>query len=197
MTTDRTIGVIFDLDGVLVDSAESHFKSWKLLAEEYGGSVTRKQFSQTFGRQNRDIIPILFGDASEESRKILRKGLYEYVEEQVGELRKKNPEIQIKLVLKNEAGQVFGGLQGYTTLKVVHIERLWVHEQYRGQGYGKQLLLTAEQMARANGCISGLATVLSFHAPKFFQNQGYELFGVSDGYPDPIKDYYFIKHFET
>lgn len=58
------LGVIFDVDGVLVDSAEAHFRSWKLLAEECGGFVTRDQFASTFGRQNRDIVPILFGDVN-------------------------------------------------------------------------------------------------------------------------------------
>lgn len=55
------IGVIFDMDGVLVDSAAPHRDSWKRLAAEAGGHVTDEQFARTFGRQNRDIIPILFG----------------------------------------------------------------------------------------------------------------------------------------
>ena len=59
---DNGFGVIFDMDGVLVDSAEPHFRSWQLLVEENGGSVTREQFSSTFGRQNDDIVPILFGE---------------------------------------------------------------------------------------------------------------------------------------
>lgn len=71
MTADGPIGVIFDMDGVLVDSAESHFQSWKGLAEECGGTVTKEQFARTFGRQNRDIIPILFGDVHEERLKAL------------------------------------------------------------------------------------------------------------------------------
>jgi len=66
MKSTDSIGVIFDMDGVLVDSAESHYESWKRLAEECGGSVTREQFTRTFGRQNCDIIPILFGDVSDE-----------------------------------------------------------------------------------------------------------------------------------
>ncbi|MGD2111715.1 MAG: HAD family phosphatase [Phycisphaerae bacterium] len=65
MTTGDAFGVIFDMDGVLVDSAESHFESWVRLARECNRSVTREQFAQTFGRQNRDIIPILFGDGTE------------------------------------------------------------------------------------------------------------------------------------
>lgn len=65
MTATVPIGVIFDMDGVLVDSAEPHLKSWQRLAIEEGTTVTRRQFAETFGRQNRDIVPILFGaDAS-------------------------------------------------------------------------------------------------------------------------------------
>ncbi|UCF34773.1 MAG: HAD family phosphatase [Phycisphaerales bacterium] len=65
------IGVVFDMDGVLVDSAEPHFRSWQELAKENGVQVTREQFGSTFGRHNRDIIPLLFGSASEERLKAL------------------------------------------------------------------------------------------------------------------------------
>ncbi len=54
-------GVIFDLDGVLIDSAAAHLESWRRLASRHGLSVSDAQFAHTFGRQNRDIIPILWG----------------------------------------------------------------------------------------------------------------------------------------
>jgi beta-phosphoglucomutase len=54
-------GVIFDMDGVLVDSADAHWRSWQVLGQRNGVQVREKHFSQTFGRQNRDIIPIFFG----------------------------------------------------------------------------------------------------------------------------------------
>ncbi|MEK6797608.1 MAG: HAD family phosphatase [Planctomycetota bacterium] len=53
-------GVIFDMDGVLVDSAKPHFESWRRLGAELGVVVRQTQFAATFGRQNRDIIPLLF-----------------------------------------------------------------------------------------------------------------------------------------
>ncbi len=59
-------GVIFDMDGVLVDSAPAHFESWQRLACEEGISITRKQFESSFGRQNRDIIPMFLGPVSPE-----------------------------------------------------------------------------------------------------------------------------------
>lgn len=62
MNRNGDIGVIFDMDGVLVDSAKPHLRSWQLLAEENGRRVTEAQFAATFGQQNRDIIPLLFGE---------------------------------------------------------------------------------------------------------------------------------------
>jgi len=55
------VGLIFDMDGVLVDSAQSHWHSWKQLGDEIGKPITEAQFHATFGRQNRDIIPLIFG----------------------------------------------------------------------------------------------------------------------------------------
>jgi HAD superfamily hydrolase (TIGR01509 family) len=54
-------GILFDMDGVLVDSARAHWESWKRLAAEIGQPMTEQQFLDTFGRNNRDIIPLLFG----------------------------------------------------------------------------------------------------------------------------------------
>ena len=65
VNASATIGVIFDMDGVLVDSAEAHFQSWQRLGRQQGVQLTQEQFSATFGRQNRDIIPLLFGEVSE------------------------------------------------------------------------------------------------------------------------------------
>lgn len=134
-------------------------------------------------------------DSSEESMNVLHTGLREYVQEHIGELRKKNPGIKINLIIKNVEGQVIGGLNGSSILKALYIDQLWVDEQYRGQGYGKELMRIAEGIARKEGCISSLAMVYSFQSPEFFKKLGYKIFGVSDGYPKPIKEYYFIKKY--
>jgi ribosomal protein S18 acetylase RimI-like enzyme len=134
-------------------------------------------------------------DTSEASMKVLHDGLHKYVSEHVGELRKKNPEIKINLAVKDKDGQVIGGILAGTTLKTMYIRHLWIAERYRGRGYGRKLLMTAEKTAIENGCISGQTWVLSFQSPEFFQKLGYEIFGISDGYPDSNKEYYFIKRF--
>jgi beta-phosphoglucomutase len=53
--------VIFDVDGVLIDSYQAHFKSWLQMFGEHGESFTEEQFRKTFGRTSRDIIAALHG----------------------------------------------------------------------------------------------------------------------------------------
>jgi ribosomal protein S18 acetylase RimI-like enzyme len=132
-------------------------------------------------------------DDSKESMKILHEGLRKYVSDHVGKLRKKYQEIQIKLVVKNKEGQVIGGLSAGTTLKTIYLSYLWVDKMHQGQGYGRDLLTKAERIAVENRCISWQGNVLSFQSPEFFQKLGFENFGVSDGYPDSIKEYFLIK----
>jgi beta-phosphoglucomutase len=49
-------GVIFDMDGVLVDSYQAHFESWRQLGRQIGFEMTERQFVATFGRTSREII---------------------------------------------------------------------------------------------------------------------------------------------
>lgn len=53
--------VIFDVDGVLVDSYDAHFKSWLKMFGEHGASFTEAEFRKTFGRTSHDIITALHG----------------------------------------------------------------------------------------------------------------------------------------
>lgn len=51
--------VIFDFDGVVIDSHHAHERSWFMLADEIGKSLTWEQFNSTFGQRNETIIPLL------------------------------------------------------------------------------------------------------------------------------------------
>ncbi|MFA5864429.1 MAG: HAD family phosphatase [Phycisphaerae bacterium] len=54
-------GVIFDMDGVLVESYYPHFESWRSVAREFGHDLTEEQFAHEFGRTSREIIRDLWG----------------------------------------------------------------------------------------------------------------------------------------
>jgi beta-phosphoglucomutase len=56
------LAVIFDMDGVLVDSYQAHFVSWTRLYDELGGSYSETDFAADFGRTSRDILRRRFGE---------------------------------------------------------------------------------------------------------------------------------------
>src|SRR4051812_34997192 len=67
-----TLGVIFDMDGVLVDSYDAHFVSWLRLYGELGVAYSEAEFAADFGRTSRDILRRRFGEefSLEEIRKL-------------------------------------------------------------------------------------------------------------------------------
>jgi beta-phosphoglucomutase len=56
------LGVIFDLDGVLVDSGWAHRLAWFDLAKEAGLPMSDEFFRNTFGMQNNAILPLMWPD---------------------------------------------------------------------------------------------------------------------------------------
>jgi GNAT superfamily N-acetyltransferase len=134
-------------------------------------------------------------DSTEESQKIVRKGLGTNNDEHVSGLQKEYPHAGYRLVIKNDNGQVIGGVNGYTTLGTMFVEGLWVDERCRGQGCGKDLLIHAEQLAKEKGCIASQTACFSFQNLDFMKKQGYDTYVVSDGYPNDVKEYFLIKKF--
>ncbi len=54
-------GVIFDLNGTLVDDIAFHFDAWKVLARAHGVEMTPELFQSFNGLKNEDILPKLVG----------------------------------------------------------------------------------------------------------------------------------------
>lgn len=88
--TDQIRAIIWDLDGVIIDSAEEHRLAWYRMASDEGLPFSDEQFLATFGMRNDKIIPMLWGPMPAERIKALgdRKEVYfrEFVQEKVGPL---------------------------------------------------------------------------------------------------------------
>jgi beta-phosphoglucomutase len=52
-------GMLFDWDGVVIDSSVQHERSWELLASERGLTLPADHFKKGFGKKNEVIIPDL------------------------------------------------------------------------------------------------------------------------------------------
>ena len=56
-------GILFDLDGVLVDTLHYHYLAWKHMFEALGGAVNKHTVLLHEGRNSREILPILMKEA--------------------------------------------------------------------------------------------------------------------------------------
>jgi ribosomal protein S18 acetylase RimI-like enzyme len=83
----------------------------------------------------------------------------------------------LNVLIRDPDLKIQGGLIGYTSGKRLHVDMLWLDETIRYQGYGSKLIAMAEQAAIARGCTFAHLETSSFQAPKFYQKQGYEIFG--------------------
>lgn len=55
------MAVIFDMDGVLVDNGDFHYKAWKLFCEKYFIPFSEDKFRTSFfGRTNQQVLNALF-----------------------------------------------------------------------------------------------------------------------------------------
>jgi HAD superfamily hydrolase (TIGR01509 family) len=58
-------GVLWDLDGVLIDSSRQHLESWMRILPRFGLTMTKELHEQTFGMNNREILTIMLGEPPE------------------------------------------------------------------------------------------------------------------------------------
>lgn len=55
--------ILFDLDGVFVDTLHYHYLAWKKMIEEIGGTVSEHTVLLHEGRNSREILPLLLREA--------------------------------------------------------------------------------------------------------------------------------------
>ncbi len=100
------------------------------------------------------------------------------------------------LLLRDSKENIVGGLEGFIGLGWLHIGTLWIAEELRGDGYGKALLLAAEEEAVNRGCLNVYVFTYSFQAPEFYQHLGYEVFGELTDFPPGHRRYFLKKNLQ-
>ncbi len=83
--------VIWDLDGVIIDSAEEHRKAWQRLAREEGVPMSDSDFWATFGKRNDDIFAIVWGPLLPEEMQALANRKERYFREYIRDTAKALP----------------------------------------------------------------------------------------------------------
>jgi GNAT superfamily N-acetyltransferase len=85
--------------------------------------------------------------------------------------------------IRDDSGDVIGGLWGVSLFQWLHLEMLFVPEPMRGQGIGSALLAAAETEMLSRGCIGIYVDTFSFQAAPFYEKMGFCTFGVLDDCP--------------
>jgi GNAT superfamily N-acetyltransferase len=119
----------------------------------------------------------------------VEQGLDAYNVTQTGRI----DERRVGIFVRDQAGQVIGGLTGWTWWDWLAIDNLWLSEALRGQRLGSQLVRQAEAEALARGCKRALLTTMSFQAPEFYRKLGYTEFAVMEGFAGLHRRHYFWK----
>ena len=81
MTNLNRIAVIFDMDGVLLDSMHAHFLAFECFAKKHRIEFSETHFSSFFGLHNREIFPLWF------NKKLNASEIEKYTEEKEGMYR--------------------------------------------------------------------------------------------------------------
>ena len=99
----------------------------------------------------------------------------------------------VNLYVKNERGEILGGLLGSIWGGWLHISYLWIDEVVRGKRWATKLMDYAEAYAGERGCHSADLDTHSFQARPFYEKLGYEVFATLDDYPKGHKKFFLRK----
>ena len=77
---------------------------------------------------------------------------------------------ELTFFIRNEKREIIGGIQGtYNNSGWLHINGIWVSEEYRGNGYGTQLMKCIESEAKKHGCTKCHLNTIEHQAPDFYK----------------------------
>ncbi|TNM62972.1 GNAT family N-acetyltransferase [Aliirhizobium smilacinae] len=120
-------------------------------------------------------LKVTEGIAPQEEERILQK-LRAFNIATFGESNRR----ELTIPLYDDAGEVNGGLVGYTGRGWLYISMLYIPENLRGQGFATRMLEMAEGEARKRGCIGAYIDTMNPDARSLYRKLGYAEIGELD-----------------
>jgi len=99
----------------------------------------------------------------------------------------------VAFFLKDERGEVLGGLLGNIWVGWLHVGTLGVAPPMRGRGFGRELMEQAEAYAIERSCTNAFLDTLSFQARPFYEKLGDRVFGTLHNHPAGHEHYFMTK----
>jgi GNAT superfamily N-acetyltransferase len=117
----------------------------------------------------------------------LRRNLSEFNFSQTGQRLQ-----SLCVFVRDDEGKILGGAQGWTAFGWLHTDVLWLVENLRRKGLGREVLKAIEAEAKRRGCKFAKLETLSFQALEFYKKSGYTVFGELDQIAGEHR-WYFLK----
>jgi GNAT superfamily N-acetyltransferase len=127
---------------------------------------------------------------NDEDRRLLAEALLDHSRARFGDPTAR----PIGLFLRDERGELCGGLTGNLRWRWLYVDMLWVRGDLRNLGYGSRLLADAEDFARASGGVAVHLDTGGDEALPFYLKRGYVVFGTLEGFPPGANQYFLQKH---
>ena len=100
------------------------------------------------------------------------------------------------IVLRNDSGEIIGGVSGDIGFDAVYIDVVWVEEAYRGKSYGKILMNEVWKKFKDKDYDNISLATARFQAPEFYKKCGYELEFIRKKRNSKLDEFFFIKRFD-
>lgn len=166
MSRSKTKAVIWDMDGVIADTAPYHLKAWQQVFQKRGVNFTENDFRRNFGQRNDTIIKNVLGESvslseidaiAGEKEKNFRQSVRQHIIPLPGavELMKSLKEYGFSMALASSAPienirLIFGGLDINDCFQAIVFGR----EVKEGKPSPQGFLLAAEKLGVApQNCI--------------------------------------------
>jgi GNAT superfamily N-acetyltransferase len=139
--------------------------------------------------RDEDFGITIVGEAAGSDVAALRDALHAYNEEATGYRDGR----ALSCFLRDGAGELVAGIDGFTWGGYAKVEYLWVEQARRGHGLGRRLLRAAEDEARRRGCTTIVVDTHEFQAPWLYPRLGYELVGTTHDTPRGYRQFLYEK----
>lgn len=96
----------------------------------------------------------------------------------LADLNSQSINTSVVMTVKNDRGDLIGGVTGSTSYGWLLVKTLWVSVDQRGAGLGRKLMQTVEEKARHLDCHSAWLDTSNSQAREFYLRLGYVDFGV-------------------
>ena len=96
-------------------------------------------------------------------------------------------------LLQDAEGTKAGGIIAIVHWGWLYINLLWIQDEFRGQGYGAQLMEMAEVEGIQYGAQYAYLDTFTFQAPGFYEKLGYTIVGELPDFPEGHTRFYMKK----